>query len=100
MAWAEWIGGIIARFAGTETVAGMVLDPAKSLATYTHVYDLIGWITVGFGVLFLLVNPILKRWAHGVSAPSTHAMPEPIAPTVDGERSAVSPAMIRAEREG
>ena len=99
VAWAEWIGGLIARFTGSETVAGAVLDPAKSLATYTHVYDLIGWITVGFGVLFLLVNPILKRWAHGVSDPATHAMPEPIAPTVDGERSAVSPAMIRAERE-
>ncbi len=100
VAWAEWIGGIIARFAGTETVAGMVLDPAKSLATYTHVFGVIGLFAVGFGVLFLVVNPILKRWAHGVSDPLTHAAPEPIAPTLDGERSAVSPAMIRAEREG
>ena len=99
VAWAEWLGGLIARFAGTETVAGVVLDPGKSLATYTHVYQLIGWVTVGFGGLFLVVNPILKRWAHGVSDPLRHAAPEPIAPTLDGERSAVSPAMIRAERE-
>ena len=99
VAWAEWIGGIIARFAGTETVAGQVLDAGKSLATYVHVYGLIGLLTVGFGFLFLVVSPFLKRWAHGVSDPLTHAAPEPIAPTVDGERSAVSPAMIRAERE-
>ena len=99
VAWAEWIGGLIARFAGSDTVAGQVLDPGKSLATYTHVFGLVGLFAVGFGVLFLLVNPILKRWAHGVSDPLTHAMPEPIAPTVDGERSAVSPAMVRAEQE-
>ena len=62
-------------------------------------YGLVGLLTVAFGVLFLVVSPILKRWAHGVSDPLHHAMPEPIAPTLDGERSAVSPAMFRAERE-
>ena len=99
VAWAEWIGGLIARFTGSETVAGVVLDPERSLSTYVHVFGLIGAITVGFGLLFLLVNPILKRWAHGVNDPLSHAAPEPIAPTVDGERQSVSPAMIRAERE-
>ena len=97
--WANWIGGFIAQLAGTETVAGMVLDPAKSLATSNHVFLVIGWIAVGIGLLFMASSSRLKRWAHGVNDPLSHAAPEPIAPTVDGERQAVSPATIRAERE-
>ena len=100
VAWAEWIGGLIAQVAGSDTVAGQVLDPAKALATSLHVYGVIGWLTVGTGVLFLAVSPFLAKWAHGVGDPLTHAAPEPIAPTADGERQAVSPSMIRAEREG
>ena len=98
--WANWVGGFIAQFASTETVAGVVLDPGKSLATSNGVFAVIGWVAVGIGLLFMAASPWLKRWAHGVNDPLAHAMPEPIAPTVDGERSAVSPAMIRAEREG
>ena len=98
VSWANWVGGIIAQLAGTETVAGMVLDPGKSLATSNHVFVVIGWIAVGIGVVFIAVSPWLKRWAHGVNDPLSHVAPEPIAPTVDGEKGAVSPAMIRGER--
>ena len=99
VSWANWVGGIIAQLAGTETVAGMVLDPGKSLATSNHVFVVIGWIAVAIGVVFIAVSPWLKRWAHGVNDPLSHAAPEPIAPTVDGEKGAVSPAMIRSERK-
>ncbi len=96
--WANWVGGFIAQLAGTETVAGIVLDPAKSLATSNGVFVVIGWVAVGIGVVFIASSPWLKRWAHGVNDPLSHAMPEPHAPTVDGERGAVSPAMLRVER--
>ena len=100
VSWANWIGGLIAQLAGTETVAGVVLDPGKALATSNHVFTIIGGVAVAFGVVFIVVSPILKRWAHGVNDASGHAAPEPIAPTVDGERSAVSPSMLRAEGGG
>ena len=99
VSWANWVGGLIAQLAGTETVAGMVLDPGKSLATSNHIFTIIGWVAVGIGVVFIVVSPWLKRWAHGVNDPLSHIAPEPIAPTVDGEKGAVSPAMIRGERK-
>lgn len=66
--WAQWIGGFVAQMAGTETVGGQVLDPALALRTSLGVFQTIGWIGVGSGLLFLALSPLLKRWAHGVNA--------------------------------
>jgi POT family proton-dependent oligopeptide transporter len=96
---AEFIAAHIAQLAGAETAGGQVLDPAAALRGSLAVFNAIGWAGVGFGVLFLALSPFLKGWAHGVNKPGGgHAMPEPIAPTIDGERQAVSPATLRAER--
>ncbi|HZC17431.1 MAG TPA: oligopeptide:H+ symporter [Caulobacteraceae bacterium] len=65
--WAQWLGGFVAQLTAAETVAGQVLDPAKALATYVHVYGLAGWITFGLGVALAAASPILKRLAHGAS---------------------------------
>jgi POT family proton-dependent oligopeptide transporter len=96
---AEFIAARIAQFAGTETAGGQVLDPAAALRASLSVFNAIGWAGVGFGVLFLALSPFLGQWAHGVNEPGGgHAMPEPIAPTVDGELQGVNPATLRAER--
>jgi POT family proton-dependent oligopeptide transporter len=84
-AWAQWLGGFVAKLTATETVAGQVLDPAKALATYVHVYSAAGWITVGLGVALGAASPFLKGLAHGAS--DTRPAPE-----LDGERQAVRPA--------
>lgn len=65
-AWAQWIGGLVAGLTATETVAGQVLDPAKALATYVGVYSKAGLITIGIGVVFLVLSPFLKKLAHGL----------------------------------
>ena len=65
--WAQYIGGWIAALAGTETVGGQVLDPARALATSIEVFNIIGWVGIGFGVLFFALSPFLKHWAHGVN---------------------------------
>ena len=65
---AQYAGGFIAQLAGTETVGGEVLDPAKALETSIGVFQTIGWIGVGFGVLFLVLAPVLSRWGHDVNA--------------------------------
>jgi len=94
---AQYVGGFIAGLAGTETVGGQVLDPAAALATSLHVFSLLGMWGMGIGVGFIVLSFFIKHWAHGVNQ-APPAMPEPIAPTLDGERGAVSPATIRAER--
>jgi proton-dependent oligopeptide transporter, POT family len=99
ISWAEWIGGLIAQAAGTETIAGQVLDPAHALATSARVFGVIGLFATAVGVVFLLLSRPLTRWAgvaDALSAPP--ASPEPVAPTLDGERQAVNPAVLRADR--
>jgi POT family proton-dependent oligopeptide transporter len=97
---AEFIGALIAALAGTATAGGQVLDPALALRTSVGVFRTIGWVAVGFGALFLILAPFIKGWAHVVMDPGHPPQPEPIAPTLDGERQAVSPAAIQADRGG
>jgi POT family proton-dependent oligopeptide transporter len=74
---AEWLAGLIARTTATDTVGGQVLDPAKALATYTHVFLIIGGIGCLAGLVFLAASPWLKKWAHG--ADDTTPISEPVA---------------------
>jgi POT family proton-dependent oligopeptide transporter len=69
---AQYAGGFVAQLAGTETVGGQVLDPAKALATSIGVFQTIGWVGVGFGVLFLALHPLLSRWGHDVNNADRH----------------------------
>ncbi|HLZ83925.1 MAG TPA: oligopeptide:H+ symporter [Caulobacteraceae bacterium] len=95
---AEFIGALIAALAGTATAGGQVLDPALALKTSIGVFRTIGWVAIGFGALFLVLAPFIKGWAHAVTDTDQPPQPEPIAPTLDGERQAVNPAAIRADR--
>ena len=72
---AEYIGAIIAQLAGTATAGGQVLDPRAALTTSLHIFNIIGWAGVGFGVAFLAIAPFIKRWAHGVNDPANHPAP-------------------------
>ncbi len=73
---AEYIGAIIAQFAGTATAGGQVLDPKAALATSIGIFNTIGWAGVGFGVAFLVLAPFIKHWGHGVNDPANHPAPE------------------------
>jgi POT family proton-dependent oligopeptide transporter len=95
--WAQWLGGKVAQLTASETVAGQVLDPGKALVTYGHVFKMVGYWGLGAGVIMILASPILKKWAHGASDTEPQ-QPEPTAPTFDGERQAVNPQAIRADR--
>jgi POT family proton-dependent oligopeptide transporter len=85
---AQWLAGKIAQATASETIGGQVLDAGKALATYVHIFTLIGSWGVGAGVLFLVLSPLLKHWAHGAS--DTRPVAEAGA-AVDGERQAVNP---------
>ncbi|GIU67045.1 peptide MFS transporter [Candidatus Phycosocius spiralis] len=63
---AQFLGGIIAQYTATETVAGQVTDPAKALMTAIDVFSTIGWWSIGIGVTMALASPLLKRLASGI----------------------------------
>ena len=62
---AQFLGGVIARFTATETVAGQVLNPEKALATYVETFQVIGTGGIVIGLLMLAASPWLKKLSHG-----------------------------------
>lgn len=75
------VAGFIAGIASTETIGGQVLDPAAALAQSLLVFKIVGLISIGIGVVFLALSPILKKWSHG----SDDTNPEP------GEPASIAP---------
>ena len=63
---AQYVAGIVATFAASESVAGEATDPAKSLETYVKVFQTIGIGGIVAGVLLLVLSPFLRRMMHGV----------------------------------
>lgn len=96
---AQYVGGWIAGLAGTHTVGGQVTDPAAALQSSLTVFNMLGLWGMGIGVGFIVLSFFIKGWAHGVNDPGSHPQPEPIAPVLDGERQAVNPGTLRADRE-
>jgi len=95
---AQFLAGKIAQLTASETLAGQVLDPGKALATYSHVYGVIGWVAIGAGAVMMALSPFLKHWAHEVKWIGDHPAPEPVAPAVDGDRQGASAAVLRGDR--
>ena len=54
------------RSPAVETVGGQVTNLQVSLETYLGVFTTIGWISVGIGVVLLLLSWPLKYLMHGV----------------------------------
>ena len=63
---AQYVAGAVAQVASVETVGGQVTNLQVSLNTYLGVFTTIGWISVGIGVLLLLLSWPLKYLMHGV----------------------------------
>ena len=95
---AQYVGGWIAGLAGTETLGGQVLDPAAALRTSLEVFQMLGYWGLAAGAVFIVLSFFIKGWAHGVET-GHGPSPEPIAPTVDGERQAVNPQTLRDDRQ-
>lgn len=64
----NYVAAIIAKMTGShgEGEATEVVDKAVTLATYTDVYTTMGMVTVGFGILLLIISGFLNKMMHGV----------------------------------
>ncbi|MBC7669257.1 MAG: MFS transporter, partial [Gemmatimonadaceae bacterium] len=82
LAMANWLASKIAGIAATETVGGQVLDPAAAMTQSLLVFKIIGLVSIGIGVLFLVLSPILKKWSHGSDDTTTMPAAEPAPTTV------------------
>ena len=64
---AQYVAAKIAQLTASDTIGGQVLDAGKALATYGHVFGVIGLWGLGAGALMLAASPWLKKLAHGAS---------------------------------
>ncbi len=62
---AQFVAAKIAQLTASDTIGGQVLDAGKALATYSHVFGMIGLWGLGVGVAMLVISPWLKKLAHG-----------------------------------
>jgi POT family proton-dependent oligopeptide transporter len=62
---AQFVAAKIAQLTASDAIGGKVLDAGKSLATYSHVFGVIGLWGLGAGVVMLVISPWLKKLAHG-----------------------------------
>lgn len=64
---AQYVAGLVAQVASVETVGGQVTNLKVSLDTYVGVFTTIGWVSVGIGVLLLVIAIPLRKLMHGVN---------------------------------
>jgi len=66
-AFGQFVAGKVGAMMAMPTVDGeTTLPPAESLLIYSGVFKDIAYISLGAGVIMLLLAPILKKWMHGV----------------------------------
>ncbi len=61
---AHTLAGLIAQSTSSDTVAGVVKDPALQLSNYASVFQTIGWVGVGIGVVLIVLSPWLTKAMH------------------------------------
>ena len=72
---AHFLGGEIAKLAGTDTVGGEVANPEAALQTSLQTFNLIGLWGVGIGVAFIVLSFFISKWSNGVNEPGNHPGP-------------------------
>lgn len=65
-AYSELVAAQIAKFAAIEMKPGEVMDISAAVGTYAEFFNNLFMIGGGFGLLVLLVSPLLRRGMHGV----------------------------------
>jgi POT family proton-dependent oligopeptide transporter len=63
----EYLAGAAAQAAAVKTVGGQVTNPELSLHTYLGTFMTGGELTIGAGLILLLISPWLKKIMHGVN---------------------------------
>jgi len=62
----EYLAGAAAQAAAVQTVGGEVTNPQLALHTYMHTFMTGGELTIGAGIVLLVISPWLRKIMHGV----------------------------------
>lgn len=62
----EYIAALLANLASMETTGGVVENTTEALASYSSLFYKLFLVGGGFGLLLLLISPILKKLMHGI----------------------------------
>jgi POT family proton-dependent oligopeptide transporter len=65
-AYSELVAAQIAKIAAIDTEGGVVTDVSAALSTYSEFFTQLLYIGGGFGLLVLLLSPLLRRLMHGI----------------------------------
>ncbi|MEP5568729.1 MAG: MFS transporter, partial [Halioglobus sp.] len=65
-AYSEFVAAQLSKLAAVETVGGNVQDVGAALENYTSLFNDLLYFGVGFGVLMLLLSPLLRKMMQGV----------------------------------
>ncbi len=63
---AHMLAGQVAKLTASQTIGGVVVDPAAQLASYVEVFTQIGWAGIVSGAVLLVISPVLKKMMAGV----------------------------------
>ncbi len=65
-AFSMYVAAALAKLTGSESGAAVDVTPAEGLAQYVGMYGKMGWVTVGIGVVLVLLSKPLNKMMHGV----------------------------------
>lgn len=65
-AFSMYVAAALAKLTGSEGGAAADMTPADGLAQYVGMYGKMGWVTVGIGILLILISKPLNKMMHGV----------------------------------
>lgn len=68
-AFGQYVAGLVGTLMAIPSEGGDaagVINPIETLPVYMSVFEKIAWVSMGCGVLLLLISPILKKWMKNV----------------------------------
>ncbi|MCD6062682.1 MAG: hypothetical protein K0R82_593 [Flavipsychrobacter sp.] len=69
-AFGQYVAGLVGTLMAIPSEGGegtgLAVNPIETLPVYMGVFEKIAWISIGCGVLLLILSPLLKRWMKDV----------------------------------
>ena len=75
---AQYVGGIIAGWAGTETVGGQVLDARVALESSVKIFEMLAWWGIAAGGAYLVLSLFVRTWGESANLPRVQTSSEAV----------------------
>ena len=62
----EFIAAVLANIASIDTTVGESIDIDAAKESYLKLFEYLFYTGIGFGILLLIISPVLKKFMHGV----------------------------------